>query len=323
MISLSASTNKLKTIQKQAKEYADLIMEKLDPDNVGFIMIDHLEKMLIDASETQTVRETNGDINRPTDRTKNKVAALRWHSAVTVFTDHWRRLWVMSLWILTVSSLFTYKFIQFRHVPVFNVMGHCVCVAKGSAETLKFNMALALLPVCRNTITWIRNKTKLGLVVPFDDNLSFHKVVAAGVAVGVVLHAVAHLACNFPRLLHATPEEYRPLRRSFGEVQPKSFWWFVMGNPGWTGIVMMVLMAIAFTLAMSRFRCKRVQTLGHDAVIVKPSCKERLNAFGNKIMGFNAFWYTHHLFIIVYALLIFHSNNWYQNTVRAYLFRIY
>ena len=55
-------------------------------------------------------------------------------------------------------------------------MGYCVCTAKGAAKTLKFNMALILFHVCRNTITWLHNKTKLGMEVPFDDNINFHKV---------------------------------------------------------------------------------------------------------------------------------------------------
>lgn len=90
--------------------------------------------------------------------------------------DNWKRLWVMVLWIAIMSGLFTYKFIQYRNRAAFGVMGYCVCVAKGGAETVKFNMALILLPVCRNTITWLRNKTRLGAAVPFDDNLNFHKV---------------------------------------------------------------------------------------------------------------------------------------------------
>lgn len=91
-------------------------------------------------------------------------------------TDNWQRIWIMMLWLGIASGLFTYKFIQYRHKAAYDVMGYCVCIAKGGAETLKFNMALILLPVCRNTITWLRNKTKLGLAVPFDDNLNFHKV---------------------------------------------------------------------------------------------------------------------------------------------------
>lgn len=90
--------------------------------------------------------------------------------------DNWQRVWVMALWIAIMAGLFTYKYIQYKNRAVFGVMGHCVCLAKGAAETLKLNMALILLPVCRNTITWLRNKTKLGVAVPFDDNLNFHKV---------------------------------------------------------------------------------------------------------------------------------------------------
>ncbi|XP_052118984.1 respiratory burst oxidase homolog protein D-like [Arachis duranensis] len=38
-ICLSATTNKLSNIQQQAKEYAALIMEELDPEEIGFIMV--------------------------------------------------------------------------------------------------------------------------------------------------------------------------------------------------------------------------------------------------------------------------------------------
>lgn len=82
----------------------------------------------------------------------------------------------MFLWLSICAGLFTWKFIQYRQRYVFHVMGYCVATAKGAAETIKFNMAIILLPVCRNTITLIRSKTKLGAVVPFNDNLNFHKV---------------------------------------------------------------------------------------------------------------------------------------------------
>ena len=90
--------------------------------------------------------------------------------------DNWKRIWVIALWLSICAGLFTWKFIQYKHTAVFDVMGYCVNIAKGAAETLKFNMALILLPVCKNTITWLRSKTKLGMVVPFDDNINFHKV---------------------------------------------------------------------------------------------------------------------------------------------------
>lgn len=89
--------------------------------------------------------------------------------------ENWRRLWVISLWVLIMVGLFTWKFFQYKQKNAFKVMGYCILTAKGAAETLKFNMALILLPVCRNIITWLRS-TKLGYFVPFDDNINFHKV---------------------------------------------------------------------------------------------------------------------------------------------------
>lgn len=56
-------------------------------------------------------------------------------------------------------------------------MGYCLSTAKGAAETLKLNMALILLPVSRNTITWLRIHPWINYVVPFNDNINFHKVV--------------------------------------------------------------------------------------------------------------------------------------------------
>ncbi|KAB1201701.1 hypothetical protein CJ030_MR7G000350 [Morella rubra] len=314
IISLSASANKLSNIQKQAKEYAALIMEELDPDNAGYIMIYNLETLLLQAPN-QSVRVSDSRVlsqmlSQKLKPTQEDNPVRRWYQTMKYFLmDNWQRVWVMMLWLGISMGLFAYKFVQYRNKAAFQVMGYCVCVAKGGAEILKFNMALILLPVCRNTITWLRNKTKLGTVVPFDDNLNFHKVIAVGIAVGVGLHAISHLSCDFPRLLHATPEEYEPMKPYFGVEQPSSYWWFVKGVEGVTGIIMVVLMAIAFTLATPWFR--------RDKINLPKALK--------KFTGFNAFWYSHHLFIIVYTLLIVHgidlylSKKWYQKTTWMYL----
>jgi len=99
-----------------------------------------------------------------------------WQEFLYFLEENWKRIWVMTLWLSICIALFIWKFIQYRNRAVFDIMGYCVTTAKGAAETLKFNMALVLFPVCRNTITWIRSKTKIGAVVPFNDNINFHKV---------------------------------------------------------------------------------------------------------------------------------------------------
>ncbi|KAM0066285.1 putative NAD(P)H oxidase (H(2)O(2)-forming) [Helianthus debilis subsp. tardiflorus] len=215
---------------------------------------------------------------------------------------------MVALWIGAMVGLFTWKYIEYKNrSAVYHVLGSCVCIAKGAAETLKLNMAIILFPVCRNTVTWLRNKTMFGGVVPFDDNISFHQLIAVAIAIGVGLHAISHLACDFPRLIHATEDEYKPMQQFFGD-QAKSYWHFVKEVEGYTGIIMVVLMTIAFTLATPWFR----------------KGKLNLPSLLKKLTGFNAFWYSHHLFVIVYTMLIVHgikvylTKEWYKKTVVAY-----
>ncbi|KAK8604697.1 hypothetical protein V6N13_099628 [Hibiscus sabdariffa] len=313
IISLSASANRLSNIQIQAEEYAALIMEELDPDHLGYIMINNLEMLLLQApnqsvgGESRKLSQMLSQKLKPTYDTNPVRRFCR--DTKYFLLDNWQRAWVMALWIAVMCVLFTYKFIEYRRrEDVYKVMGNCVCFAKGAAETLKLNMALILLPVCRNTITWLRNKTKLGVVIPFDDNLNFHKVIAVGISIGVGIHGIAHLACDFPRLLHATPDKYEPMKQYFGE-QAKSYWHFVEHVEGITGVVMVVLIAIAFTLAAPCFRRGQMN-------LPKPL---------KKLTGFNAFWYSHHLFIIVYTLLVVHgiklflTKKWYKKTTWMYL----
>jgi respiratory burst oxidase len=296
------------------------------------------ESMRIQKTKSQELREALSQLLQPTAEPN---PLRRWYRRATNFLEEkWRRCWVILLWLSICAGLFGWKFVQYRHRAVFKVMGYCVCVAKGGAETLKFNMAVVLLPVCRNTITWIRSRTPAGGFVPFDDSLGFHKVVAAGIVVGVGLHVVSHLTCDFPRLLHATDDEYETMKPFFGDVKPPNYWWFVKGTEGWTGLVMVVLMAIAFTLAISWFRRGKLRLSRPKPLpaSVNTSCnrlirfvytsRNRLNGFVdamlNRFTGFNAFWYTHHLFVAVYALLLVHghflylTNKWQKKTVCAH-----
>ncbi|KAL7616631.1 hypothetical protein Lser_V15G01198 [Lactuca serriola] len=312
IISLSASANNLANIKKQADEYAAMIMEELDPENLGYIMIENLEMLLLQAQTHNVIGENRNlseILNQKLKTTRSGNPIRRWYGDFRFFLlDNWQRCWVIVLWTAVMVALFTWKYIQYKNRAVYKVLGVCVCIAKGSAETLKLNMALILLPVCRNTITWLRNKTRLGVAVPFDDNLNFHKVIGVAISIGVGLHAISHLTCDFPRLIHATEEEYKPMEQFFGD-QAKNYWHFVKEVEGYTGIIMLVLMMIAFTLATPWLRRNRLKL----PLVLK------------KVTGFNAFWYTHHLFVIVYTLLIVHgiklylTKEWYKKTTWMYL----
>ncbi|PIA43190.1 hypothetical protein AQUCO_02000554v1 [Aquilegia coerulea] len=314
LIMLSASANKLSKLKERAEEYASLIMEELDPENLGYIELWQLEALLLQRDNYMNYSRPLSTVSvawsqsRSTvsTKTKNVVRSITCTLRCLIL-ENWQRAWIIIVWILIMASLFAWKFYQYRHRAGFHVMGYCFTTAKGAAETLKFNMALILLPVCRNTLTWLRS-TRARLFVPFDENINFHKIIAIAIGFGIVLHAVSHLACDFPRLITCSPQDFALISDEFNGKKP-TYKDLLTGVIGVTGIAMIVLMAISFTLATGHFRRNVV----------------RLPAPFNRLTGFNAFWYSHHLFTLVYILLLVHGfflffvHNWYQKTTWMYI----
>ncbi|KAD6795092.1 hypothetical protein E3N88_05988 [Mikania micrantha] len=313
IIMLSASANKLSRLQEQAEEYAALIMEELDPERLGYIELWQLETLLLQKDTylnySQALSYTSQALSQNLHGLRNRSRIKRMSSKFIYYLqENWRRLWIISLWILIMIGLFLWKYFQYKQRAAFEVMGYCVLTAKGAAETLKLNMAIILLPVCRNTITWLRS-TRLSSFIPFDDNINFHKTIAAAIVIGIILHAGNHLACDFPRLINENETSYDlDMSKYFGANKPK-YIDLVRGVEGVTGVIMVVCMVIAFTLATRWFR---------RSLVKLPNPLDRLT-------GFNAFWYSHHLFVIVYVLLLVHGwflylvKKWYKKTTWMYL----
>ncbi|KAL2517209.1 Respiratory burst oxidaseprotein F [Abeliophyllum distichum] len=313
IIMLSASANKLSRLKEQAEEYAALIMEELDPEKLGYIELWQLETLLLQKDTylnySQALSYTSQALSQNLHGLRNRSPIKRMSTKLVYFLqENWRRIWLLSAWILIMIGLFMWKFFQYKQKDAFKVMGYCLLTAKGAAETLKFNMALILLPVCRNIITWMRS-SKLAHFVPFDDNINFHKTIAAAIVIGVILHAGNHLTCDFPRLINESEDMYEHyLEQDFGNKIPK-YIDLVKGIEGVTGILMVIFMLIAFTLATRWFR---------RSLIKLPKPLDRLT-------GYNTFWYSHHLFILVYILLVIHgtflylAQGWFRKTTWMYL----
>jgi respiratory burst oxidase len=144
----------------------------------------------------------------------------------------------------------------------------------------------------------------------------FEKMIAVAIAVGICLHAGNHLACDFPRLIASGPDEYRLVAGFFGQVKP-TYRSLLAGPEGVTGMVMVTLMAVSFTLAARPFR-KREERAAAGGRGPRRRCWCPLL---DRLAGFNAFWYSHHLLIVVYLLLLAHGwflflvSRWYQRTV--------
>jgi len=110
-------------------------------------------------------------------------------------------------------------------------------------------------------------RTPLNDVIPFDKNITFHKLVAWSIVFFSWVHTIAH---------------WNNLAR-FSAGNNLGFMGFILANfatgPGWSGYVMLFsLMAIALTAAEKARRA-----------------------------NFERFWYTHHLFIVFFIFWSIHG----------------
>ncbi|PRQ33834.1 putative NAD(P)H oxidase (H(2)O(2)-forming) [Rosa chinensis] len=314
VIVLSASTNKLANLKQQAASYAALIMEELDPDHLGYIEMWQLETLLREMAMAET--EVKPKLCKKTQTLARAMIPRRYRNPMSKFvsttTEHvyenWRKIWVISLWLAVNVGLFAWKYRQYQKNPLFKIMGRCLCFAKGAAETLKFNMALILIPVCRGTLTVLRS-TFLSNLIPFDDNINFHKLIALGITIGTGIHGIVHLTCDFPRLISCPRGQFLDIAgRYFNSVQP-SYMDLVTTTPGITGIIIIVIMAFSFTLALNSLR------------------KSAINLPGplKNWIGFNSFWYSHQMLGLAYMLFIIHGfflifqDQWYKKTTWMYV----
>ncbi|XP_019404173.1 PREDICTED: NADPH oxidase 3 [Crocodylus porosus] len=176
------------------------------------------------------------------------------------------------------------------------MLGSALACARASATCLNFNCMLILLPVSRNLISFIRGTSICGrraLRRQLDKSLTFHKVVAYGIAVNAIIHIVAHLV-NIERYHISQSKEAGELQNKLsglGKNPNESYL-----NPirdyetnttaeilttiaGVTGVVITVTLVLILTSSTEIIR----------------------RSF------FEVFWYIHHLFLLFFIGLVIHG----------------
>uniref|UniRef100_H0X7P0 NAD(P)H oxidase (H2O2-forming) n=1 Tax=Otolemur garnettii TaxID=30611 RepID=H0X7P0_OTOGA len=158
-----------------------------------------------------------------------------------------------------------------------------IILSRGTAASVSFMFSYILLTMCRNLITFLR-ETFLNRYVPFDAAVDFHRWIAMAAVVLAILHSAGHvvnvyifsvsplslLACIFPNVFV-----------NDGSKLPWKFYvWFFQTVPGMTGVLLLLVLAIMYVFASHHFRRR----------------------------SFRGFWLTHHLYILLYALLIIHGS---------------
>ncbi|KAF2466750.1 uncharacterized protein BDR25DRAFT_236590 [Lindgomyces ingoldianus] len=183
--------------------------------------------------------------------------------------EGYRRLFVFVFVILHlmvfIFGMMNYGLTE-RSVGSRSIFGLTFPIARSAALVLHVDIALVLFPVCRNIISMVR-RTPLNGIIPFDKNITFHKLVGWSIFFFSWVHTIAH---------------WNNLAK-FSAVNNLGFKGFIAANlltgPGWTGYIMLVALCAMVGTAIEQYR--------------------RSN--------FERFWYTHHLFVIFFIFWSIHG----------------
>ncbi|XP_053317810.1 dual oxidase 1-like [Spea bombifrons] len=226
-----------------------------------------------------------------TEAKKDKYQKSKMHQKIQElkrFVENYRRHIVCAIIFYGISiGLFierAYHYIfESQHTGIAEVSLPGIAISRGSAASISFMYSYILLTMCRNLITFLR-ETFLNQYIPFDAAVDFHRLVAKTALILTVLHSLGHavniymfsitplstLACLFPKVF----------MDDGSDLPQKYYWWFFQTIPGFTGVILLAVLALMYVFSSRHFRR----------------------------ISFRGFWLTHHLYILLYILTILHGS---------------
>ncbi|XP_067313446.1 NADPH oxidase 1 [Pseudorasbora parva] len=216
--------------------------------------------------------------------------------------NHGLSAFIVVVWMGINIFLFVHFYLFYDQGPQFEytreLLGSALPWARAPAAVLNFNCMLILLPVCRNLLSLIRGSficCGRTMRKQLDKNLTFHKLVAYMIALMTAVHTVAHLL-NVEWYSNSLDGQYGPLAGNLSMLDDSNELNTTYLNPirsssttptifvfttiaGLTGVIITLALILIITSSME---------------VIRRSY-------------FEVFWYTHHLFIIFFAGLVFHG----------------
>ncbi|RHZ81808.1 hypothetical protein Glove_117g576 [Diversispora epigaea] len=159
-----------------------------------------------------------------------------------------KRLAFWIFWFGSHIGLFIYGFLKQKtdhELDNLNVIGLSVWSSRGAGLCLAYDGALILLPVCRNLIKQFRSFRFLNNIIPFDENLWFHRQTAYAMLIFTLIHTFSHYI-NFWKL------------EQLGLKPAWSTHYTTWG--GTTGHIMLLIMVLMYTSAHAKMRNQSFET---------------------------------------------------------------
>ena len=228
--------------------------------------------------------------------------------------------WTISHFVLTVAT-FTWTFQKYNGFHMMNTgvgaanditnpsdiqsataklnLRPFVGIAKASAACINLQLGLILLPVTRSLVSAFR-ASFVNVVMPFDHAVGAHKIIAFYFCVFTIIHVLAHMM-NYNAIIAIAKTNPMNMTKGFEKLplianslaknrpsgmDPALYLWLTT-IPGWTGVLSVLFMFLAVTGALFHIR--------------------RHN--------FEIFYYSHHLLVLVFILIIPHGETGFVSSI--------
>ncbi|XP_041371604.1 dual oxidase 2-like [Gigantopelta aegis] len=236
-------------------------------------------------TRTSDVNRTS-KVNIVTKKTKPPMSKLgqQYYEFQRYIENYRLQIFWGSLFSLITAGIFierAYFYSVLReHSGLRRLAGFGVSVTRGAASAQMFTYAFLLITMSRNTLTFFR-ETFLHRFIPFDSFHAMHKYVAILALLMTAMHIVGH-AIN---LYHICTQASMDLNCYFREyfrathVLASFHYWAFGTITGITGIILTVIIIVMYVFATEYAR-RHV---------------------------FNAFWFTHNFYIVLYLFLVLHG----------------
>ncbi|XP_056668139.1 NADPH oxidase 5 isoform X1 [Monodelphis domestica] len=249
------------------------LFESADKDHSGSITFEELQEELDKFPEVME-NLTISAANWLKPPSSKKRPQIPRHLTSAYWHNNCGKLAVLAVYIGLNILLFTLAALKYQS------SGTRIMIARGGGQCLNFNCSFIVVLMLRRCLTWLR-ATWLARVLPLDQNVEFHQLIGYVVVGFSFLHTTAHVV-NFAQLAQSENSTFQ-----FWEylltTRPGIGW--VYGTASLTGIVLQLLILIMLVCS-----CSFVRRSGH----------------------FEVFYWTHLLYISIWALLIVHGPNFWK-----------
>ena len=172
--------------------------------------------------------------------------------------------------IVANISLFCYGLWYQINAPIIGWSNYILPIGRGCGVTLELNCALILLPMCHSLLTLLRKLPIFVLIIPFDHFRAIHIFLANLIGIASGIHSIAQVLNYITASIIENPSDIWSKGIFSGGISL-----FV------TGISLFFIVFIIILFAIHPIR---------------------------KRLKFELFFYSHHLFILMYIILLIHGQ---------------